>query len=251
MSRKKVTGPCHICGHTRELSFEHVPPRAAFNNRPVRVLHGLEIIKAEHDPQRGEVQQKGAGSYTLCERCNNETGSWYGSAYADWACHGLAFLPLALTAPSILLTYRIFPLRVIKQVLCMFFSVNRPEFREHHPYLERFVMNRYLTGLPPEIQIFGFLSPGSNSRRVGVASSMNSTTGAIRVLSEVTFRPHGYVMCFGSSPPDDRLVDITFFAKSAYHERREIHLRLPSLPVSTAFPGDFRTIDQVRREAGK
>lgn len=249
MGRKKVTGPCHICGHTRDLSFEHVPPRAAFNNRPLRVLRGLEIHAAEHDPARGEVQQRGSGAYTLCERCNNDTGSWYGAAYADWACHGLAFLPHALSAPSLYLTYRIFPLRVLKQVICMFFSVNAPGFRSDHPYLERFVLNRRLTGLPPEVQIFCFLAPGPKSRQIGISGSTNINTGAVTILSELAFPPHGYVLCLGSAPPDDRLVDITFFATSAIDDRRELHLRLPALPVNTAFPGDYRSNDEVLRDA--
>jgi hypothetical protein len=28
-------GICHICGQEKELSFEHVPPAAAFNSRPI------------------------------------------------------------------------------------------------------------------------------------------------------------------------------------------------------------------------
>lgn len=251
MAKKKEIGPCHICGHTRELSFEHVPPRAAFNNRPLRVLRGLEIHAAEHDPHHGRVQQRGSGAFTLCGRCNNDTGGWYGAAYADWACHGFAFLPHAARAPSLYLTYRIFPLRVLKQVICMFFSVNTPEFRQSHPYLEKFVMNRRLTGLPPQVQIFCFLTPGPKSRQVGVAGSTNLETGAVTVLSEVTFPPHGYVLCLGSRPPDERLFDITAFATSSFDERREVHLRLPILPVNTAFPGDYRSVDEVMREAAK
>ncbi len=35
MSRKRLEGNCHICGRFGPLSYEHVPPRAAFNEHPV------------------------------------------------------------------------------------------------------------------------------------------------------------------------------------------------------------------------
>jgi hypothetical protein len=36
MSRRPVIGTCHICGDHGKLSFEHVPPKEAFNKRVVR-----------------------------------------------------------------------------------------------------------------------------------------------------------------------------------------------------------------------
>jgi hypothetical protein len=131
----------------------------------------------------------------------------------------------------------------------MFFSVNSPEFREGHPYLEKFVMNRHLRGLPPEIRLFCFLHQGPMSRQIGVAGMAGLGTGETTVLSEIAFPPYGYVLCFSSKPPDERLIDITIFANAGLDDRREFHLRLPVLPVNTAFPGDYRSADQVQREA--
>jgi len=28
---------------------------------------------------KGPIQQRGMGSYTLCNKCNNDTGHWYGN----------------------------------------------------------------------------------------------------------------------------------------------------------------------------
>ncbi len=73
---------CRVCRrNVARLTFEHVPPRAAFNSERTRV-YGLE-----HWLQRGErgelhggrIEQRGAGDLTLCEDCNNKTGSWYGN----------------------------------------------------------------------------------------------------------------------------------------------------------------------------
>jgi hypothetical protein len=77
MARKKIIDVCHICGVNGKLSFEHVPPRAAFNNRRV-VKVGFDDAAHLGPDQvpRGQIQQRGAGAYTLCESCNNWTGNW-------------------------------------------------------------------------------------------------------------------------------------------------------------------------------
>src|SRR5690606_19434915 len=100
MARRRTQGKCHICGQFGDLSFEHVPPEAAFNNRPIRVKSGMQLVNADLDDERGRTQQRGAGGYTLCERCNSLTGTWYGSAYVDWACQGLHLSQYASQAPS-------------------------------------------------------------------------------------------------------------------------------------------------------
>lgn len=35
MARKPVIGECRLCGTVTRLSFEHVPPRSAFNDNPI------------------------------------------------------------------------------------------------------------------------------------------------------------------------------------------------------------------------
>src|SRR6267378_1445712 len=91
-SRGKV-GKCHLCGTVGPLSFEHVPPKAAFNNRPVIAYGFDEAIKAgPEQPKGGRIRQRGAGAYTLCNRCNNNTGKWYGRFFAGWARFGMEVL---------------------------------------------------------------------------------------------------------------------------------------------------------------
>ena len=68
------------------------------------------------------------------------------------------------------------------------------------------------------------------SPTIGVAGIAGLGTGDTTVLSEIAFPPSGYVLCFSSKPPDERLVDITIFANAALDDRREFHLRLPVLP---------------------
>src|SRR5690348_901160 len=85
-----MIGQCCICGEKEvKLSFEHVPPRKAYNDHRIFETNIQEMVRGKWDgqaiPAQGKWVQGGAGRYTLCEWCNNVTGSWYGTPYITWA----------------------------------------------------------------------------------------------------------------------------------------------------------------------
>lgn len=83
---KKQEGYCHICGNYGELSFEHIPPETALNKNKAIIYTGDEVIKKYRGEKSRYInQQQGMGRYTLCENCNNKTGSWYVPTYSDVA----------------------------------------------------------------------------------------------------------------------------------------------------------------------
>ncbi len=86
-------------------------------------------------------------------------------------------------------------------------------------------------------------------RSSGVEGTLDTATGHISVLSELVFPPFCFVLCFDSPPPDPRLVDITWFGQFGYTDWKHIDLPVPALPIVTAYPGDYRDRDAVRREA--
>ena len=142
---KSHIGNCHICGAFGQLSFEHVPPEAAFNNRKVVIPTAERVFELDDldllNTLKGRQSQRGYGAYTLCPSCNSRTGHWYGTQYAFWAYQGARILSgtqdLSTSYP-----YHLLPLRVLKQIICMFLSVNSPRFRIAQPELERFVLNK-------------------------------------------------------------------------------------------------------------
>jgi hypothetical protein len=269
MARKPVHGNCRICGRHKKLSFEHVPPRSAFNKHSAVIKRLPDFINKNPDDyfeKGGKISQKGVGDHTLCEKCNNDTGGWYGDAFAEWAHQGMDLLRYAQEYSSPDCTFRIYPLRVIKQVICMFFSTNSDRFRYNYPDLVKFVLNKQERHLDPRIRIFAFYSASSRGRYIGGAieekinpdeinpdvldsllSKVTNDFDVGRVLREVAFPPIGYRMTFDSEPPDSRLVDISDFAEYSYRDRKSIELGLPVLPVYTYLPGDYRDRDQVRR----
>ena len=73
----KHFGKCALCGQECELTFEHIPPRAAFNSTPTKPVSGEELLDDDRMPWdttglKYTNQQKGMGRYSLCPKCNNE-----------------------------------------------------------------------------------------------------------------------------------------------------------------------------------
>jgi hypothetical protein len=248
LARKPVFGACRICGIEGKLSYEHVPPRAAFNDRPILLRTGFEIINSDLDDVKSEKRQRGSGDYTLCPKCNNLTGKWYGSAFVDWVYQGMKILHYTKRRPSIYYNFHIFPLRVIKQVVSMFFSANGPEFRDAYPDLVKFVLNKETRFLDEKYSIYAYYKLGDRSRQLGLTVGTDLAKGKISRMSEIAYPPIGYMITFNSQPPDQRLLDITFFSRYQYHDWKPMPLRMPTLPIHTHFPGDYRDRDTVLQQ---
>jgi hypothetical protein len=68
----RPTGICHLCGQVKVLSFEHVPPEKAFNDKPAFLIPFEEAIHLgpDDEPQSKPIKlQRGMGGYTLCDSC--------------------------------------------------------------------------------------------------------------------------------------------------------------------------------------
>ena len=125
------------------------------------------------------------------------------------------YIRASRSAGRFYLSLKIHPLRVVKQVVCMFMSTNGTKFQSIQTELVRFVLNKEVKHLPSHTRLLAFYSIGDRSRSSGVSGMMQgvgteSFTGF--VFSEITFPPFGFVLSFNSTPPDDRLTDITHFA---------------------------------------
>lgn len=245
-------GKCCLCGIEGSLSFEHIPPRAAFNDRPViRSCFENLLGLGPDEPIRGRTQQRGMGDYTLCSRCNNNTGQWYGSSFVAWCYQGYDILAKSGGNPSLIYLYHLLPLRIIKQIIVMFFSVNGPEFRDAQPRLVKFVLNKEEKYLPPGPRFFVYYNISSTLRTVGVIGTLDINSHEINIFSEINYFPFGYVMTLDSPAPDTRLFEITHFARYGYNEFAVNTLRLPVLPTHLWYPGDYRTKEQIAKDWAK
>ena len=135
---------------------------------------------------------------------------------------------------------------IMHQIVCMFFSTNGSAFQATNPDLVKFVLNPIKKHLPPKFRIFTFYNYSPYARQTGVVGNFNIFTGRGKVFSEVAYPPLGYVMTLDSSPPDQDLFDITFFADSDFNDYREITLQIPYKEVYTGIPGDYRAKSEIK-----
>lgn len=244
--RKRKKGVCHICGNFDWLSFEHVPPQKAFNDKRVITIPFKEAVKLGPDvPINGAEKQGGVGEYTLCDRCNNNTGSWYGNKFIDWCYQGMEILIRSRGKPSLIYMQYLFPLAILKQIVSMFCSVNSDKFAEVNSVFRKFLLNRDAKYLPPKYRFYCYYNIEGALRYIGLAVSADFYTGKKITLSEISYPPFGYVMTIDSIPPDKRLFEITHFANYDYNEFVVMNLKLPVLPTHTLLPGDYRTMDEI------
>jgi hypothetical protein len=251
MSFKRPEGICHICGSYGPLSFEHIPPRAAFNNRAVVKIKFEDSLELGPDATaKGPIQQRGMGDYTLCEKCNNITGTWYGNQFVSWCYQGMEMLVRTNGKPSLIYLNYLLPLPIIKQIITMFFSVNSETFHTLSEELVRFVLNKEAQYINPKYRFFVYYNTTGALRSSGIAGLLDIKSGKTSLMSEITYPPFGYVMTIDSDPPDKRLFEITHFARYSYNEFVVLPLRLPVLPTHLSLPGDYREKEQIYKESG-
>lgn len=64
-------------------------------------IKGDMLINSDFDhPPKSPTSQQGAGDYTLCHKCNNNTGAWYGAAFVAFAYQAMAILKYTKGRPS-------------------------------------------------------------------------------------------------------------------------------------------------------
>jgi hypothetical protein len=255
---------CRICRSAEaKLSFEHVPPRSAFNEEPTMV-YGLDAWLARTDEgemEDGKIEQRGAGAHTLCERCNNNTGSWYGNELALAARAGARILldaPLeefdALTEPryaqiGIKKTERHpHPLRFIKQIVTMLLATSPPELTLGHPDLGDFVLDRERTGLPDRYQFYLSLFAGPMARSTGIVVHFDGKRGRWDTVVEVAYPPYAYLMSIDSEPDVVESCNITGMVDVGYDQRADLELDLLIGFGHTPFPTDYRTKAMIERD---
>jgi hypothetical protein len=250
-----TTGTCCICGTHGKLSFEHVPPRAAFNDHRIFEADIEKLLQGKSEPgekpTEGRYKQRGAGRYTLCAKCNNDTGGWYGTSYVTVAKQAMTLLYRSRGDLSLAYPYGMYPLRFLKQIVTMFFSACGPGLQEKNPDLVRFILNRDSRVLPPKFQFFAYLHhPESAAIRQAGITGVVKGSGKMHVFSEIAFPPFGLIMSVDGSPPpiDQRLCSITYLHQYTYRAWDIIYLKMPTLHVTTVLPGDFRSVEEVKRD---
>lgn len=258
---KKNYGHCALCGKYVRLSFEHIPPRAAFNSAPQKLITGetaIQTVTAGRKPwdMTGlpyQNQQRGMGRTSLCADCNSLTGALYGDEYKKLALAFSNLLQETNAPPHSFIHVEkslIRPLPIIKQVCSMFCSINIGI--KGMDELGAFVLDRDSHSFPKDkFRIGMYLMLGGLARQVGVSAICytGGTEAKIVTVSEIAAYPMGFVLYLD---PDEETImpctDITDFADYDYEETCNIEFVLPVYECNIMFPLDFRSKEEIAKE---
>jgi len=255
MRKRKVSGKCALCGKEGPLSFEHIPPEKAFNSFRARPVTGNLIME---DPDRMpwdteglpyESQQRGMGKYSLCTDCNNNTGSWYADEYITFArTFAAMFTDENLESAEVVGVKDVYPLRIMKQIVSMFCSINNFEDERIKP-LREFVLNKTAVGLDKDkykICMYMTNSPYQKYAPLSVLIRQSGNQLETMAISEITFAPLGFVLYFNptASWKYDG-IDITDMADCGYDECCTIKMRKCIMEMNDLFPPFYRTKAEI------
>ena len=234
----KKTGKCRLCGKTRKLSFEHVPPESAFNSKPV-FFQDYENLHDKSSYVYGKRKQslRGAGGMYLCVSCNNNSGSWYANDYKEFAEIGMYVLKSRVYANRYMSAeYPIKPLNVLKQILMMFVALESSEYLIQRPGLKQFLMEPKNNNLPVGIQVFAYMTSTIKLRN---ALSLSNMDGYMRVFGEISYAPFGFHLSLDTPPIKRPFCEISNFAHFDYNKTEKIILPLQYLIPKLYFPGIY------------
>ncbi|MES2284681.1 MAG: hypothetical protein V4547_03260 [Bacteroidota bacterium] len=236
----KNIGDCLLCGLVGELTFEHVPPRAAFNNKRIKVQNHIHLTE-NTNPLFGKYSKapRGFGGFTLCKSCNNTTGDWYAKDYTVFAHQAMKNIKSLSPRYWVDGKYNIKPLNVLKQVLTMFMSADKSKHLQSQTDLVHFILNRESQNLPTRFKIYMYstLSPFYRMQGWCIVSEMSSET--ISKWAEINFKPFGFLFTEDSNAAHPDQLDISNFKNYKYDEYADILLRLPYLNVNSPEIGTY------------
>lgn len=233
MSKKyRTDGRCRLCGEHRQLTFEHVPPRGAFNDRPVRIQKYDQQIN-ERSPLYGSYSKapRGSGDHVLCVQCQTRTGTWYARHYVEFAHEVKRNLDRRDLSHH---TYRIRPFRVLKHALTMFAAVESSSWLLDMPGYKSYLLDPNSRSLPDSLRLYFYCNTTGNSRLNGW-SVQRMENGVIIQCAEVSSYPVGLVLSFQPKVPHPFLTDITAFATFSDEEVSDVRIR----PFMMSFPEGF------------
>lgn len=259
MGKKPKFGICRLCGKDTVLTYEHVPPKAAFNNSSVKQISGSEIIKSLGEDRLpwdlsnlyGTIQQRGKGGYYLCHSCNENTGSWYVPYFVRFI-HEVFYIisstgglenetAIHLSAESIR------PLPLFKEIMVMFCNINHNCFGDEN--LRSFLLDKESNTFDSKkYRVFCYIAKGPVLRMNGLSVACYTSYGKkpmMVAMSEITAMPLGFALYIdlpeGYEPQG---CEITTFTNYRYDETAKCEMLLPILESNIVFSGDYR----IKRE---
>lgn len=247
--KKEIIGICKICKEEKKLTYEHFPPKSAFNNNTkfYRIKSAdyfdnfYEYIETKK--VKAKVEQGGLGDYCLCEQCNNFLGRNYVNDYIAFAkiCYGLLqhydiikSVHFKLKKEEVNLKY------FLKQATAIFICNNKDWFTDSYPELLAFVKNKELSNLSENFRFYLYLNEEGQLR-----NGNWNMTNIYGETCEFTFPPFGIILSINNSIRIDEALEITSFKNYDLISEKEFDIILNKYPTFSPIPLDFRTKEEI------
>lgn len=242
-SNTPQTGHCYLCGNLSVLSFEHVPPQCAFNNKPILVQgHEQLADKTSYLYGKKKRSQRGFGKQSLCISCNNNSGSWYAKDFCKFAEQGWEILKENKIPYYVAGSYTIKPQNVLKQILLMFVATDSTGVVSNIPGVRDYLLNKENLDFPENINIHLYSNASPTKRMLGYCVVGDLGTQAINHWAEINYHPFGYFFTYKSPPPNDLMVNIRDFSKVPYDKEYTVQLTTAYLKVENMVIGTYSNI---------
>lgn len=291
----KHYGKCALCGQECELTFEHIPPRAAFNSTAAKMYSAYDLL-TRHGKMPWDFSglkynnlQRGSGLFSLCEKCNNITGTWYGDAYKDVVhkiYYALGIISQREEKIDVIRINQIYGLRFIKQVFSLFCSVNDsntlnkysdinldldysgypPIFKlicdaqsslhdsiEVMDRLRRFVLDKEASGIDThDFQLCMYLSRGSLLKQNAFTAAIDIINNSYSIVSEISSHPIGFILyLFPQNDTKLNGTDITALVNYNYNDLCSIEIPCLLRESNSWLTNDFRSKDEIEKTVQK
>jgi len=258
--KKEHIGYCHICQKYGKLSFEHIPPKLALNNRRTKAYTGdsmIELISGKNrypwdkEGLRYESLQKGFGVYTLCCSCNSLTGTLYAEEYAKWFYSVLEMIRKnqkeyndSFGAQFTLA--KVYPGRFIKQILSIACS-SYPNFVNDYPFVKDLILKKnFVFKENPGFKIYMYLLKTPLNGYTSKAGYLLKDVG-LKFVNEIFLYPFGFIISL--SDFEEREMDITSFIQYGYDDEAIIDFKANIHEKNSLFPIDYRSQDEIKKTA--
>ncbi|MGX7049124.1 hypothetical protein RU86_GL001631 [Lactococcus piscium] len=141
-------GVCILCQQEKQLNLEHVPPQAVGNKGGKNTITGELFFLQDWDfnkkglPREIKRRPYGNAYYTLCIDCNSKFGGDYVGHYVNFAKENKEFLYRVQNTKNGSDVYKthsmrgVNPLRIAKEIVAMFFSINGNEDEKDKNFLD-------------------------------------------------------------------------------------------------------------------
>ncbi len=236
--KKSHLGICHLCNEYKELTFEHIPPKAANNDRPILIQKHEHLFNTKSFVYGKSIRSnQGAGSYCFCKNCNNNTGTWYGRDFGIFVNQTINYFEDTVIYNYNLIPLNCKPLNVLKQILTMFLAIDNSGLLRGDKELVDFILKKENKTISDKYQVYIYNTFSNKKRRYGI--QWNNLNGYMCTHSEITFNPFGYLLAIESPPPIETMTNITGFKNFDFNEQKNFVLPLFHLKTDKMFLGEY------------